>query len=265
MRSGRSWVRFMVFRLCLSMLSGCMGPAAASDAPAVDLAQIVANNKAAVQGGADTADIQAIEVDLDIKEAKSDNEAVYRADRQGRMRIDIYAGGRRVYTEAYDGQQGWDWGADGTVPTVDRYTAALWHGTQFPGTLFGLQDMAALGHKLEYVGRETIAGVDYYVLKLTLSDGFVTYRYINPDTWLMERGRDFRAFHPARDDRKTWIETVWSDYRPVQGVKRSFLSVNTDLNSGKWQATNTIHAIKINPPLDPGIFTAPPSPSMAAM
>ena len=268
MRNDRPWVRYLVFRLCLSMLSGCMGPAAASGAPdasAVDLARIVANNKAAVQGGADTADIQAIEVDLDIKEANSTNQAVYRVDRKGRMRIDIYAGGKRVYTEAYDGHMGWDWGAEGSAPTEDRYAAALWHGTQFPGLIFGLQDMAALGHKLEYIGREIVAGVDYYVLKLTLSDGFETYRYINPYTWLIERGRDFRAFHPARDDKQTWIETVWSDYRPLEGVQRAFLSVNTDLVTGKWQATNTVRAIKINPALDPAIFTAPSPPRMAAM
>ncbi|HEV2111771.1 MAG TPA: hypothetical protein VGT99_10495 [Gammaproteobacteria bacterium] len=263
MRSGRPWVRFLVFRLCLSMLSGCMGPAAASDKAAVDLERIVANNETAVQAGTDTSQIKAVEVDLDIREANSDSEAIYRADRQGRMRIDIYSGGKRVYTEAYDGHQGWDWGKAGSAPTVDRYAAALWHGTQFPGQIFGLQDMAALGHKLEYIGREIVAGVDYYVLKLTLSDGFETYRYINPDTWLIERGRDFRSFHPARNhDRKTWIETVWSDYRPVQGVRRSFLSVNTDLGSGQWQATNTIHAIKINPTLDPAIFKPPAVPAM---
>ena len=268
MRNDRPWVRYLVFRLCLSMLSGCMGPAAASAAPdvsGVDLARIVANNKEAVQGSMGTADIQAIEVDLDIKEANATNAAVYRADRQGRMRIDIYAGGKRVYTEAYDGHRGWDWGGDGSAPTEDRYAAALWHGTQFPGLIFGLQDMAALGHKLEYIGREAVAGVDYYVLKLTLSDGFETYRYINPDTWLIERGRDFRAFHPARGDKQTWIETVWSDYRPVEGVQRPFLSVNTDLVTGTWQATNTVRAIKVNPPLDPAIFTKPSPRRMAAM
>jgi hypothetical protein len=187
-------------------------------------------------------------------------DAIYTATRDGRMRIDIIAGGNRVYTEAYDGHEGWDYGKEGSVPVVDPYAEALWHGTQFPGQIFGLQDLAANGHRLEYAGRETIEGIDYYVLKITLSDGFVTFRYINPRTWMIERGRDFRAFHPAVDDKKTWIETVWSDYRPVDGVMRSFLSVNTDLTSGKLQATNKVTLMKINPDLDESIFARPSPP-----
>ena len=110
---------------------------------------------------------------------------------------------------------------------------------------------------MEFTGKETIEGIDYYVLKITLSDGFVTYRYVNPRTWMIERGRDFRAFHPAVDGKKTWIETVWSDFRPVDGFMRAFLSVNTDLVSGKLQATNKVTSMKINPDFDASIFVRP--------
>jgi outer membrane lipoprotein-sorting protein len=225
----------------------------------IGLDEIVANNQAAESGHANTANIRSIRIDLSMQDSGSSFDAVYTATRDGRMRIDIIAGGTRVYTEAYDGHEGWDYGKDGSVPVVDPYAAALWHGTQFPGQIFGLHDLAANGHSLEYTGRETIEGIDYYVLKITLSDGFVTYRYINPRTWMIERGRDFRAFHPAIDDKKTWIETVWSDYRPVDGVMRAFLSVNTDLTSGKVQATNRVTSIKINPDVDASIFVRPSS------
>jgi len=220
----------------------------------VDLEQIVANNQAAVNLGANTAEVRSIQIDLTMQDSGSAFDAVYTATRDGRMRIDIIANGTRVYTEAYDGHEGWDYGKDGSAPVVDPYAATLWHGTQFPGQIFGLQDLIANGHRLEYSGTETIEGVDYYVLKVTLSDGFVTYRYINPRTWMIERGRDFRAFHPAADDKKTWIETVWSDYRPVDGIMRAFLSVNTDLTSGKLLATNKVTSMKINPDFDASIF-----------
>jgi hypothetical protein len=179
------------------------------------------------------------------------------------MRIDIFADGRRVYTEAFDGQRGWDLGAEGTAATVDPHSAALWHGTQFPGTIFGLEDLEANGHRLEYSGRERLGGIDYYVLRITLSDGFVTYRYVNPTTWLIERGRDFRAFHPALDAHEAWIETLYSDYRRVDGVLRPFVSTNTDLGTGAWQATNTVEAIKVNPPFDAEIFQMPRTPPSA--
>lgn len=224
----------------------------------IGLEQIVASNQAAVSSSrAKSADIRSIRIDLSMQDSGSSFDAVYTATRDGRMRIDIIAGGTRVYTEAYDGREGWDHGKDGSVPVIDPYAAALWHGTQFPGQIFGLEELAGNGHRLEYTGRETIDGVDYYVLKLTLSDGFVTYRYINPRTWMIERGRDFRAFHPAVDDKKTWIETVWSDFRPVDGVMRPFLSVNTDLVSGKLQATNKVTSMKINPDFDASIFVSP--------
>jgi hypothetical protein len=99
--------------------------------------------------------------------------------------------------------------------------------------------------------------VDYYVLKLTLSDGFVTYRYVNPKTWIIDRGRDFRAFHPARDPHATWVETRWSDYRPVEGLNYAIASVNTDLATGKQLASQKVTSLKINPKFDPALFLAP--------
>lgn len=256
----KRWSRFIVFRLCFSLLTACAGPTAVTAPaaqPSVTLEQIVAHNSRAVGSGAG---IHSLEIDLAMQDSGQTFDAVYKATREGRMRIDIIVKGQRVYTEAYDGSQGWDMDKDGNA-TVDPHGDALWHGTQFPGGIFGLEDMQANGHKLEYVGRETVAGVDYYVLKLTLSDGFETYRYVNPATWLIERGRDFRAFHPAVDDKKTWVETVWSDYRPVQGVLRPSRSVNNDLTAGKQVASQTMQEYKVNPEFDPSIFQMPVTPA----
>ena len=198
-----------------------------------------------------------MEVDLKIEERGTALDAVYRVTRDGRMRIDILRDGKRIYTEAYDGHQGWDWGKEGSKVTIDPHGDALWHGTQFPGTIFALSDMAALGHRLDYVGREQIDGVNYYVLRLTLRDGFETYRYVNPETWLIDRGRDLRAFHPAVNDRKTWVETLWSDYRDVGGVLRPFVSANADLVAASQLAKQEITAYKVNPDFDPAIFSMP--------
>lgn len=226
-------------------------------APPMDLATIIANNQQAVTHGQDTSGIDSLQLDLAMQDGGSALDAVYKVTRDGRMRIDILQGGKRVYTEAYDGRRGWDLGADGSAPQTDPHGGALWHGTQFPGNIFTLKDMARLGHTLEYVGRETLDGVVYYVLKLTLSDGFVTYRYVNPDTWLIERARDYRAFHPASDPHRTWVETVWSDFHPVEGLLYAFTSVNTDIVSGKPLASQKVTGLKINPRFDPAIFREP--------
>lgn len=253
-----SWVIWcLLYLLCVVFAPvGC-----ARLSPAASLDEIVARNRAAMDIGQGSAKIQDMEVDLAMQDGGSAFDAVYKVTRDGRMRIDILSQGQRVYTEAYDGHAGWDWGKDGSAPFKDPHGNALWHGTQFPGQIFGLADMPALGHKLAYFGREQIGDVDYYVLKLTLSDGFETYRYVNPDSWLIERARDFRAFHPAVDGKPTWVETVWSDYRPVEGVTRSFTSVNKDLVSGKQLASQKVMAFKINPGFDPAIFVEPTLPA----
>lgn len=253
----RSLSRPLLCIACLLALVACV------HAPEpVGLTFIVAKNAAAT--GSER--IQSMEIDLTMQDGDKTYDAVYRVTRDGRMRIDILSKGTRVYTEAYDGHAGWDQGADGQAPVPDPHGDALWHGTQFPGNIFGLEDMQQNGHRLEYQGRETLQGVDYYVVKLSLSDGFETYRYVNPQSWLMERGRDYRAFHPALDPKQTWVETRWSDFRPVEGVLRPFQSVNTDLVSGKELAHQVVTAYKINPKFDPAIFTPPAiHPGMPAL
>jgi hypothetical protein len=221
------------------------------------LSEIIANNNKALHPGSRTASIRSMQIDLKMQDSGSSMNAVYRVTRDGRMRIDIMQKGVRVYTEAYDGHSGWDLGADGSAPSTDPHGDALWHGTQFPGNIFSLGDMKAAGHRLDSMGREDLDGIRYYVLKLTLSDGFETYRYVNPNTWLIDRGRDFRAFHPALNSQKTWVETRWSDYRSVGGSLYAFKSVNIDLNTGQELAVTDVTAIKVNPTIDSNLFVAP--------
>ncbi|HEY3858488.1 MAG TPA: hypothetical protein VGM47_02620 [Gammaproteobacteria bacterium] len=251
MRSRRSDGLWIVFLGLLAFT------AAVRALPTPDLASIVANNQRAVDGAQDTSGIDSMEMGLAMQDHGDAFDADYKVTRDGRMRIDILKSGKRVYTEAYDGHRGWDWSQDGSAPVEDPHGAALWHGTQFPGAIFSLKDMQANGHNLEYIGREQVDGVDYYVLKLTLSDGFVTYRYVNPSTWLIDRSRDFRAFHPALDSHATWVETRWSDYRPVEGLRYAFSSVNVDLNTGKQLASQKLTSLKINPEFDPALFQMP--------
>lgn len=228
-------------------------PVAGSDP---DLAEIIRRHTGAVGGREAIEAVRNLEVALHIKEASFDVDGVYRVDRQGRMRIDVLLDGRRVYTEAFDGTRGWQMGEDG-VAKDQKYAAALWHGTQFPGNVLGLHDLAARGHRVELKGREVVGGADYHVLRITLSDGFETLRYVNPTTWMIERGRDTRPLHPDVDPTPKTLETVWSDFREAGGVLRSHRSTQTDLGSGALLQTTTIGAIRLNPPLDEKVFARP--------
>ena len=218
--------------------------------------ELIARHTQAVGGAKAIEAVERLEIELRISEGKSTLRGVWRGDRQGRMRIDVYAGGHRVYTEAFDGKRGWQMDAKGVVtPSAQAGAAALWHGTQYPDRLLGLHEMEGLGHSLQMEGRETLDGIDYYVLKLTLSDGFVTFRYVNPRDWLIDRGRDLRAIHPDLDARKKWLENLWSEWRPVAGVLRNFHEDQVDVPTGRVLQTTDVTRIDVNSAFPAGLFS----------
>src|ERR1700736_610220 len=70
------------------------------------------NTKA--MGGRDAIEaVQSIEVNLHITDPGFEVDGIYRAARPGRMRIDVQAGGKHIFTEAFDGQNGWQWNGKG--------------------------------------------------------------------------------------------------------------------------------------------------------
>ena len=70
---------------------------------------VIDRNTTAVGGRAAIEAIQSIEVDLHITDPGFEADGVYYAARPGKMRIDVSAGGKHVFTEAFDGQRGWEW------------------------------------------------------------------------------------------------------------------------------------------------------------
>jgi hypothetical protein len=172
------------------------------------------------------------------------------------MRIDVNADGEHVLSEAFDGQKGWQWEGKGTAqkPATEKATAALRHGLELPGNLFGLHELRRRGHRIELDGREKIDGINYYALRLTLNDGHSTTLYVDPKTWFITRRRDVRPLHVDVDPTPTTIEQRNSDFRTVAGVQFAFASSETDLQSSKVLETAVIRGVKINPALAPSIF-----------
>ena len=209
--------------------------------------------------------IPALAYHIHIKEATYEADGTYLVDRKGRMRIDLYMGDKRVYTECYDGTRGWQMDGDGKVAESSvEGTKALWHGTQYPGQILALAELPQHGHRIEISGHERVDGVDYDVLKLTMRDGFETYRYVNRKTGRIERSRDVRAPHPDIDAKRRPLDTAWSDFRKVDGVVRSFTETQTDLQTGKWNQTATVKSIRTLPVLADALFVAgsPPDRSL---
>ena len=233
--------------------------ASASRVPADPLAGIIARNTQARGGSAAIERARTIRMRMRIVEPRYTVDGVYRATRDSRMRIDVYMGGTRVYSEGYDGRRAWELQADAAhaQDSSPAGAAALRHGLEYPTNLWGLDEVRVRGNHLSYQGRELVEGISYHVLEFVLADGFTTYFYVNPDTWLIERQRDERALHPDADASRKWIEQRFSDYRLVDGRQVAFRMEQYDLRTGTLVQTSTVTEVETNPVLTADEFAAP--------
>jgi len=242
-------------------LAGCGDPPPPPDAGVLrepdraDVVEIIARNTAALGGEAALDAVQTMVKRSIIEEGQYRDIAVFATDRRGRMRIDILADGKRVYAESFDGQLGHQWqtGAEQT-PSSARGTIAMSHTPHLPNHIFRLKDLTANGHQVELVGSESIDGVDYQVLKVTLSDGFETYALINSDSGLVTRSRNKRALHVDVNDDQKVIESRMDDFRQVGDIVHPHSVVEVDLASGEILSRVTLESLELNKPLPEDYF-----------
>jgi hypothetical protein len=102
--------------------------------------EVIERHTKAMGGRAAIEAIQSIEFDLHITDPKFEVDGFYFAARPGKMRIDVNAGGEHVFTEAFDGQKGWQWEGQGTAQkaATEKATAALRHGGGVTGKIVWL-------------------------------------------------------------------------------------------------------------------------------
>ncbi len=230
----------------------------AANAEDVSVQQLIENHTKAAGGKEAIEKVKSVEIKIQITEPTFKVNGTYRADRDRHMRIDIYDEGKWVFAEGFDGKNGWQRKKETEPgqPSSKDGSAALWHGTVLPGKLFGLHETKATGNKVTLEGRETLDGTNYYVIKVTLSDGYQKYYYVHPGNWRIERSRDFKALHPEMDPTKKWTESRYSDFREQDGILRSFRSDDYDLKTGENIQTTIVESFKTNPDIDPKIFKA---------
>jgi hypothetical protein len=227
----------------------------ATEPAQVNLAEILERNTEAMGGEAKIEAVQTVEVSLQVKDPGFEVDGIYYAARPGKMRIDIMVDGKRVYMERFDWEKGWQWNGKEEKEEGATPTAALRHGVELPGNLFGLHEMQKRGHRLELTGREKIDNLEYYVLRVTFADGSEASLYVDPQSWRITRRRDVRALHPDVDPTKTTIEARKSDWRQVDGVWFAFGGEDVDLKTGKVIETTTVKEIKVNPPIEDSMFS----------
>lgn len=207
----------------------CLGGCATG---AVSVDDLIGRNTAA-RGGADALNaIGNMRVLVEITEPQFTVVGDYRARADGRMRIDIYADGARVFSEGIDAEGAWQRaGGDAPIePASEKGAAALAHGVEF--NLYSLDALRARGSRVDAAGRERLDGVDHHVLKVALPDGFETFLYVDPDSWQIARRRDVRALHPDVDPAEKLIENQYSDFKLQCGAIFAAASRQIDARTG---------------------------------
>ena len=240
----------------LLTVAGIVHPARAGQE--LTLEQVLSRHLEAIGGPAALRRVRTLRITLTIVEPGSRFDAVYVADRNMHMRIDILAGGKRLYSEAFDGVNGWQMGENpGSMKNeTAEGSATLRRGILTADRFFSLQELAAKGCGFSLAPRQWIDGVNFYVIHQVL-EGAASDLFVDPRSWLITRTRETKAIHPDRDPTLQTTETVYSDFRNVAGVVRAFKSVRTDLKSGVVVQTETLANIETNPAVDPAFFTRP--------
>lgn len=236
--------------VALAVAEGC----AARD---LSLDDVIAKHTQA-RGGAEALDrIKSAAIEVEITENGQIFPIRYYAiaDPKPLARVDVIIDGVRVYSEGVDNEGVWLWegGAPAAVASIAEGSAnALVHGVE--SNLIGLHRFGERGHVLALAPRESIDGVDYYVVETTYSTGHKTYFYLDPANWLITRKRDERAYHPDADQTKKRVESRFSDFQQADGVVHSNRNEDFDLNTGEVLSTNRVVKRTINPDLPAGLF-----------
>ena len=251
-------------RILASLLALSSGAFAATPPP-TSLAWILDQHTLA-RGGRDAIEaVHSIQMDVMIEEPTYSAAGRYAATRDGSMRIDVYIGGERVFTAAARSRTSLVDGAGrpgGSAAGSDARAAALRHAVRGAAQSCSgpARSCRVAGIELDYAGRLTIEGVDYYAIEATLDDGVTsTTYYLNPSTWLIERERQQRALHVDNDP------TPECDRNRIRGLPcRRWRAVLAPAGGatgrdGRFMlATTTVRRITVNSRcLDPAQFQQP--------
>jgi hypothetical protein len=181
----------------------------------------------------------------------------YQANRDGSMRIDVYIGEERVFTEALLDDNAWSMqqGETTGTPITEEEAQILWRGVL--GNLYAMQEWPDHGVEVNARGPEMLDGEDYWIIDITHEDGFQDRYYLDVDTFLIARQRSDHSLHPAVDPSVQRFETRYSDYREVDGIMFAFREEKYDLDTGERAQLVTIQSREFNRVADRAAFERP--------
>lgn len=179
------------------------------------------------------APLQSLELELQISKPGFRGNARYVASRDAGMRLDVFADGKRVFSEGLDSNGAWQLPADANAAVAIDGTNESVLRRAIVANLFGLHERPALGYQLCYDGHKTVDGTAYWQVSSTAPDGFRETFLINVKTGLIDRKLEARASDPLYATSERWFVTEFSSYRSIADRKMSFEIERRDAASGQ--------------------------------
>jgi hypothetical protein len=223
----------------------------------VTIDEVVGTHTEARGGAASIESVDALRLELLITEPGFSVEGRYVATREGYMRIDIFAGGERVFTEALGPDGGWHLrqGEKTPAPLSPEGERALRRGLE--RNLYGLHELPGLGYELA-LAPDDAAG--HWVVVETGPAGLTRKLHIDRATGLIAAAAETKALHPDVDPTEIRQETRFSGWQEHGGVLIVTDSVTRDLATGEVISRVQVTAVEVNPAVDVAHFRAPVPP-----
>ena len=244
--------------ICLVSLAGC----GQAPQPAPTLDDILASNAEARGGKALFESLQAMRLEVHIEEPTFEVTGTYVATREGLMRVDIYAGPQRAFSEALGPDGGWQWrgGEPQTEALSDQGNAALMRGVV--SNLYALYQWPGQGYRLELATADPTS--NYWQVEATHTDGFRQRFWIDRESHLVVREMEHSALHPDVDSVETDQYSKTLDWLVENGMRLPRTIEKIDAATGEVIQRSTVLSAELafegsDPPewLDEAHFRAP--------
>lgn len=240
----------------MQLLSALLLGAIASSASALTVDELVSKNIEA-RGGIDA--IRAIQsikasgrMNFSGGDFSIDLGFVSMNERDAKVRSEASIQGLTQVT-AYDGKEAWTINPFQGRRDPERMSAEDAKGLEVQADIDGpLVDWKQKGHQVEYLGTEDMDGTEAHKLKVTLKNGDIQYRYLDPDYFL----EILVVNQSRRRGVETEIETEMGNYEKVGGVYMPF-AMESGPKGGQRGQKILIEKAEANVDLDDALFAYP--------
>jgi outer membrane lipoprotein-sorting protein len=173
--------------------------------------------------------------------------------RPRKMRLEIDLGGQKAI-RVYDGKSaGWminPFAENKDVqPMSEEDLKGISEESDFDGPLV---DYKAKGSQIELIGKEQFDDKPVYRLKLTNKNGDVRFYVFDASTFVLVKWEGIRKI----EDKEFSWESLFSDYRDVQGLKYPF-QIDQGSPGTEIKQNLVTEKIEIDPQIDDSRFTKP--------